>query len=161
MRKPHRLWFSRQQTIQKCKCKLVHTRYTYELKGTRSKGLRSAKKIELEFENAGFWRDGLTGLLGEKPLGAEKKNQQQTRPTYDTETRNLNPGHIGGRQVFSPLHQPYPSNQNQKQFIAAANNYVLSARSTNYNSIHTENRAQCVKNNMNSGYSNYVYSGGG
>ena len=28
-------------------------------------------RIELEFGNGGFWREGKTGVPGEKPLGAE------------------------------------------------------------------------------------------
>ena len=34
------------------------------------------------------------------------EGQQQTQPTYDTESEELNPGHIGGRRVLSPLCHP-------------------------------------------------------
>ena len=41
------------------------------------------------------------------------ENQQQTQPTYDVESGNRTPGHIGGRQVLSPLRQPCsPSDHN-------------------------------------------------
>ena len=38
-----------------------------------------ALRIELEFGKVGFWREGKTGTLREKPLGKEE-NQQQTYP---------------------------------------------------------------------------------
>ena len=38
--------------------------------------------VELEFGNAGFWGEGKTGVPGEKPLRAMKKDQQQSQPIY-------------------------------------------------------------------------------
>jgi len=32
-----------------------------------------------------------------KPSWSRVENQQQTQPTYDAESRNQNPGQIGGR----------------------------------------------------------------
>ena len=34
-------------------------------------------KLELEFENAGFWGEQKTGVPGEKPLGAEKRTNNK------------------------------------------------------------------------------------
>ena len=44
-------------------------------------------RIELEFENVGFWGEGKTGVTGEKPLRAGD-NWQQTQPTYDAGSSN-------------------------------------------------------------------------
>ena len=43
-------------------------------------------------------------------LSEKEENQQQTQPTYaGLRRRDLNPGHIDGRRVLSPLHCPcYP-----------------------------------------------------
>ena len=63
-------------------------------------------------------RLGKTGVPGEKPLGAEN---QQTQPKCES-----NPGHNGGRQVFSPRRQDrsYPG---KNRFVAL---FVLGTRST-------------------------------
>ena len=37
-------------------------------------------KIELEFENVGFWGQEKTGVPGEKSLGAEKKTNNKLNP---------------------------------------------------------------------------------
>ena len=47
--------------------------------------------VDLQFGDVGFY------------VG---KNKQQTQPIYDAKPES-NPGHIGGRQVFSPLHHPF------------------------------------------------------
>ena len=53
----------------------------------------------------------LVFVEGVKPENPEKnprskdENQEQSQPTYDAE-RESNPGHIGGRQVLSPLRHP-------------------------------------------------------
>ena len=44
-----------------------------------------------------------TEVLGEKPLGAEKK-KQKTQPMYGVKD-GIKPGHFGGRRVLSPLHK--------------------------------------------------------
>ena len=46
--------------------------------------------IELEFGRVGFWGEGKTGVPGEKPPGAESReeNQQQTQLTYCVESGN-------------------------------------------------------------------------
>ena len=64
-----------------------------------------AFQIKLEFGSVGFWEERKTGVPGENPLGAKGENQQQTQPTYSVwrRRRELNPGHIGGRQALSPL----------------------------------------------------------
>jgi len=36
--------------------------------------------IELEFGNVDFWGEGKTGEPGEKPLGAEKRTNNQLNP---------------------------------------------------------------------------------
>jgi len=56
----------------------------------------------LEFGNVGFWGEGKTGVLGEKPLGA--KREPTTNSTHIwRRRRDLNPGHIGGGRALSPL----------------------------------------------------------
>ena len=47
--------------------------------------LQFSIKLNQIKSNAGFWREGKTGVPGEKPLGAE---YQQTQPTYDAESGN-------------------------------------------------------------------------
>ena len=37
-------------------------------------------RIELEFGNVGFWGEGKTGVPGEKPLGAEKRTNNNLNP---------------------------------------------------------------------------------
>ena len=44
--------------------------------------------LELEYGNVGFWGEGETGVSREKPLGADKENQQQTEPTYHEGSAN-------------------------------------------------------------------------
>ena len=44
-------------------------------------------QVELEFGNVGFCGGRKTGVPGEKP-SEQDENQQQTQPTYDTETGN-------------------------------------------------------------------------
>ena len=36
--------------------------------------------VELEFGNAGFWKEGKTGLPGEKPLGAKERTNNKLYP---------------------------------------------------------------------------------
>ena len=47
--------------------------------------------VKLEFGNVGFWREGKTGVPGEKPLGAKEENQQQIQPTYGTSSLTTAP----------------------------------------------------------------------
>ena len=42
----------------------------------------------------------------EKNSQSRVKNQQQTQPRYDAGSGSQNPGHIGGRRVFSRLRHP-------------------------------------------------------
>ena len=58
--------------------------------------------IELEFGNVDFWGEGKTGEPGEKPLGAEERTNNQLNPLMATSPK-LNPGHVGGRRVQSPV----------------------------------------------------------
>ena len=37
-------------------------------------------QIELEFGNVGFWREGKTGVPGEKPLGAKERTNNKLNP---------------------------------------------------------------------------------
>ncbi len=61
--------------------------------------------IELEFGNVGFSGDGKTWVPGEKPLGAGKRNNDNsTNILY--RVRETNPRHIGGRRGLSPLRLP-------------------------------------------------------
>ena len=43
-------------------------------------------QIELEFKSVGFRGRGKTGVPGEKPTRSKDENQQQTQPTYVTES---------------------------------------------------------------------------
>ena len=64
-----------------------------------------AFQIELEFGSVGFWGEG-------KPEHPKKNLAEQRREPTTNSThiwhrrRDSNLGHIGGRQVFSPLHHP-------------------------------------------------------
>ena len=68
-----------------------------------------AFQIELEFEVLVFEERG-------KPECPEKNLSGQGREPTTTSThlwrrrRDLNPGHIGGRRVLSPLRNPCPQN---------------------------------------------------
>ena len=61
--------------------------------------------VKLEFGSIGFWGEG-------KPECLEKNLLEQRRESTTTSTQiwhqrwDLNPGHIGGRQVLSPLLHP-------------------------------------------------------
>ena len=61
--------------------------------------------VELEFENVGFWGQGKTGVP-EKNL-SEQGREPTTNSTHIwRRRRDLNPGHISGRRVLSPLRHP-------------------------------------------------------
>ena len=64
-----------------------------------------AFRIELEFRNVGFCGEGKTGVPGEKPLGAQKRTNNKLNP-HMTSSPGIEPGHIGGRRVLSPLRHP-------------------------------------------------------
>ena len=57
-----------------------------------------AFKIELEVGSVGFWGEGKTGVPGAKTSRSKEENQQQTQPTWRPR-RDLNTGHISGREV--------------------------------------------------------------
>ena len=50
-----------------------------------------AFRIELEFRNVGFCREGKTGVPGEKPLGAEKRTNSKLNP-HMTSSPRIEPG---------------------------------------------------------------------
>ena len=50
-----------------------------------------AFRIELEFRNVGFYREGKTGVPGEKPLGAEKRTNNKLNP-HMTSSPRIKPG---------------------------------------------------------------------
>ena len=50
-----------------------------------------ASRIELEFRNVGFCGEGKTGVLGEKPLGAEKRTNNKLNP-HMTSSPGIEPG---------------------------------------------------------------------
>jgi len=56
-------------TLFKCHCLLALSHQS----GTLS-------KLELEFENVGFWGEGKTGVTGGKPLRAEKRTNNKLNP---------------------------------------------------------------------------------
>ena len=61
--------------------------------------------VELEFGNAGFWGEGKAEFL-EKNL-SEQGREPTTNSTHIwSQSRDLNPGHIGGRLALSPLLRP-------------------------------------------------------
>ena len=65
--------------------------------------------VELEFENVGFWLgQGKAGVPGEKPLGARERTNNKLNTHIWRWRRDLNPGHIVGRRVLSPLRHPCP-----------------------------------------------------
>ena len=61
--------------------------------------------VELEFENVGFWGEGKRRVPGEKPLGAKERTKTNSNHIWHWR-RDLNPGHMGGRQELSPLRHP-------------------------------------------------------
>jgi len=66
-----------------------------------------AFQIELEFRRVGFWGEGKTRVPEKKNLGAEKRRSQIWH-----RLRKLNPGHIAGGWVLSPLSHPCSPNFN-------------------------------------------------
>ena len=66
-----------------------------------------AFRIELEFRNVGFCREGKTGVPGEKPLSREE-NQQQTQPTYDVESGNRTRATLVEGECSHPCAIPAP-----------------------------------------------------
>ena len=76
-----------------------------EVAHPQSGSLSTSFLVELEFRNVGFWKEG-------KPEYPEKNlSEQRTEPTTKLthiwpRRQDLNPGHIGERQVLSPLHHP-------------------------------------------------------
>ena len=75
-----------------------------------------AFQIELEFANVGFEERG-------KPEYPDKNLSEQWREPTTNSTHvwlrrlDLNPGHIGGRGVFSPLHHPCSSTQGNQFWL--------------------------------------------
>ena len=63
---------------------------------------RSNWNLEMFF----FWRRRENRSTRRKTSRSKGENQEQTQPTYDAESRESNPGHIGGRRVISPLRCP-------------------------------------------------------
>ena len=52
-----------------------------------------------------FEERGKTRVPGEKPLGAKGKTNNKLNP-HMARRQHLNPGHIDGRRVLSPLRHP-------------------------------------------------------
>ena len=63
-------------------------------------------QIELEFGNVGFWREGKTGVPGEKNFSDQGRGPTTNSTHTWRRVRESNPGHIGGRRVLSPLRHP-------------------------------------------------------
>ena len=59
--------------------------------------------VEWEFENVGFWGQGKAGVPGGKPLEARERTNNKLNTHIWRWRRDLNPGHIVGRRVLSPL----------------------------------------------------------
>ena len=72
-----------------------------------SRAILDEFQIELEFRNVSFWEGRKNRSTRRKNSRSKDENcKQQTQPTYDARVRELNPGHIGGRQALSPLRHP-------------------------------------------------------
>ena len=56
----------------------------------------------------GFWEQGKAGVPGEKPLEARETTNNKLNTHIRRWRRDLNPGHIVGRRVLSPLRHPCP-----------------------------------------------------
>ena len=78
--------------------------------------------VELEFGDVCFWEEGKTGVPGEKPLGARKRTKNSTQ--ICRRRRDLNTGHIGGRQVLSPLRHPLLTKTSKTTNISATKLHV-------------------------------------
>ena len=64
-----------------------------------------------------FWGFGKTGVPGEKPLEARERTNNKPSPHMAPESWDLNPRHIGGRQVLSPQW----ANESNNGFIEKTN----------------------------------------
>ena len=62
--------------------------------------------VEIEFGNVGFWREGKTGVPGEKISRSKGENQQQTQPTYGVDAGIWTWATLRGRRALSPLRYP-------------------------------------------------------
>ena len=60
-----------------------------ELGHPQSGSLSTWFLVKLEFGNVRFWKEGESGLPGEKPLGAKERTNNKLYP-------DVNRGHIGG-----------------------------------------------------------------
>ena len=63
--------------------------------------------IELEFLEVLVFVEGGKPESPEKNTWSRDENRQQSQPAYDAHsTGELNPGHVGGKRVLSPLRYP-------------------------------------------------------
>ena len=58
------------------------------------------------WSNWNFEGAGKTREPGKKPLGSRERTNNKLNAHLWRRRRDLNPGHIGGRRVLSPLHHP-------------------------------------------------------
>ena len=61
----------------------------------------------LKFGNVGFCGESQTGVPGEKPL-KQRRDQQQTQPTFDVNTGNQTPATLAEGECFHPCAIPVP-----------------------------------------------------
>ena len=63
--------------------------------------------VELEFGNVGFWKEGKTGVPGEKPLGAKERTNYKLYPhNYGVNAGIWTQATLVGGRLLSPLRHP-------------------------------------------------------
>ena len=63
--------------------------------------------VELEFGNVGFWKEGKTGVPGEKPLGAKERTNYKLYPhNYGVNAGIWTHATLVGGRLLSPLRHP-------------------------------------------------------
>ena len=86
-----------------------------------------------------FLSRGETGVCSKKPLGAGERTNKKLQTNIWYQFWDLNPGHIAGKRVLSPLHHPCAHNNVQnnsylQDMITLKGHYVSDSK----NSLQTD-----------------------
>ena len=86
--------------------------------------------VELEFRNVGFFRKGENRSTRRKTSRSREENQQQTRPTWNPESGNRTPGHIGAWEASALTTTGTPSllPYNEHQLVTSTDYHELTYR---------------------------------
>ena len=85
-----------------------------------------AFRTELEFRNVGFCGEGKTRVPREKPLGAEKRTNNNLQPTYHVESGNRTWATLVEGECSHHCAIPAPPNQNFSSQFAAKGHILFS-----------------------------------